>query len=151
MITAKDIMTEKVITVRPETPLEEFARILIENRISGAPVVDKDGNLVGIITENDLINQNRRLHIPTVIRLFDAFIMLESPGKIKDEIKRITATKVWDICTKEVVTVSEDTPLQEIATIMSEKKIHLLPVMRDKRIVGIIGKADIIKAMAYKP
>lgn len=151
MITAKDIMTEKVITVRPETPLEEFARILIENRISGAPVVDKDGNLVGIITENDLINQNKRLHIPTVIRLFDAFIMLESPGKIKDEIKRITATTVWDICTKEVVTVSEDTPLQEIATIMSEKKIHLLPVMRDKRIVGIIGKADIIKAMAYKP
>jgi CBS domain-containing protein len=151
MITAKDIMTEKVITVRPETPLDEFARILIEYRISGAPVVDKDGNLVGIVTENDLINQNKRLHIPTVIRLFDAFIMLESPRKIKDEIKRITAATVWDICTKEVVTVSEDTSLQEIATIMSEKNIHLLPVMRDKSIVGIIGKADIIKAMAYRP
>jgi len=151
MITAKDIMTEKVITVRPETPIDEFARILIEYRISGAPVVDKDGNLVGIVTENDLINQNKRLHIPTVIRLFDAFIMLESPRKIKDEIKRITAATVWDICTKEVVTVSEDTSLQEIATIMSEKNIHLLPVMRDKSIVGIIGKADIIKAMAYRP
>jgi len=151
MITAKDIMTEKVITVRPETPIDEFARILIEYRISGAPVVDKDGNLVGIVTENDLINQNKRLHIPTVIRLFYAFIMLESPRKIKDEIKRITAATVWDICTKEVVTVSEDTSLQEIATIMSEKNIHLLPVMRDKSIVGIIGKADIIKAMAYRP
>jgi CBS domain-containing protein len=77
--------------------------------------------------------------------------MLESPRKIKDEIKRITAATVWDICTKEVVTVSEDTSLQEIATIMSEKNIHLLPVMRDKSIVGIIGKADIIKAMAYRP
>lgn len=148
MITAKDIMTKDVITVRPETSIEELARILIENRISGAPVVDDNGNLIGIVTENDLISQNKRLHIPTVFRLFDAFIMLERPKKIEEEIKRLTATTVWDICTKNVITVNEDTPLQEIATIMSEKKVHLIPVMRDKMIAGIIGKADLIKAMA---
>lgn len=148
MIRAKDIMTENVITVRPETSIEELARILIENRISGAPVVDDNGNLLGIVTENDLISQNKRLHIPTVFRLFDAFIMLESPKKFEEEIKRLTATRVWDICTKNVITVNEDTPLQEIATIMSEKKIHLIPVMKDNKIAGIIGKADLIKAMA---
>ncbi len=148
MITAKDIMAKDVITVRPETSIEELARILIENRISGAPVVDDNGNLIGIVTENDLISQNKRLHIPTVFRLFDAFIMLERPKKIEEEIKRLTATTVWDICTKNVITVNEDTPLQEIATIMSEKKVHLIPVMRDKMIAGIIGKADLIKAMA---
>ncbi|MCX7792950.1 MAG: CBS domain-containing protein [Thermodesulfovibrionales bacterium] len=147
MITAKDIMTRNVITVKPETSIEELARILIENKISGAPVVDDSGNLVGIVTENDLINQNKRLHIPTVIRLFDAFIMLERPKKIEEEIKRITATRVWDICTKNVMTVNEDATIQEIATLMSEKKIHLIPVMRDKKVIGIIGKADIIKAM----
>lgn len=148
MITAKDIMTRDVITVRPETSIEELARILIENRISGAPVVDDKGNLIGIVTENDLISQNKRLHIPTVFRLFDALIMLERPKKIEEEIKRLTATRVWDICTKNVITVDEDTPLQEIATIMSEKKVHLIPVMKDKKIAGIIGKADLIKAMA---
>lgn len=148
MITAKDIMTRDVITVKPETSIEELARILIENRISGAPVVDDKGNLIGIVTENDLISQNKRLHIPTVFRLFDALIMLERPKKIEEEIKRLTATRVWDICTKNVITVNEDTPLQEIATIMSEKKVHLIPVMKDKKIVGIIGKADLIKAMA---
>ncbi len=148
MITAKDIMTRQVITVSPETSIEELAKILIENRISGAPVVDKEGNLIGIVTENDLINQNKRLHIPTVIRLFDAMIMLERPKKIEEEIKRLTATKVWDICTKQVITINEDTSLQDIATIMSEKKVHLLPVMRDNKLVGIIGKADLIKAMA---
>lgn len=148
MITAKDIMTRDVITVKPETSIEELARILIENRISGAPVVDDKGNLIGIVTENDLISQNKRLHIPTVFRLFDALIMLERPKKIEEEIKRLTATRVWDICTKNVITVNEDTPLQEIATIMSEKKVHLIPVMKDKKIAGIIGKADLIKAMA---
>lgn len=148
MITAKDIMTRDVITVKPETSIEELARILIENRISGAPVVDDKGNLIGIVTENDLISQNKRLHIPTVFRLFDALIMLERPKKIEEEIKRLTATRVWDICTKNVITVDEDTPLQEIATIMSEKKVHLIPVMKDKKIAGIIGKADLIKAMA---
>lgn len=148
MITAKDIMTRDVITVKPETSIEELARILIENRISGAPVVDDKGNLIGIVTENDLISQNKRLHIPTVFRLFDALIMLERRKKIEEEIKRLTATRVWDICTKNVITVDEDTPLQEIATIMSEKKVHLIPVMKDKKIAGIIGKADLIKAMA---
>lgn len=148
MITAKDIMTKDVVTVKPETSIEELARILIEKRISGAPVVDDNGNLIGIVTENDLISQNKRLHIPTVFRLFDALIMLERPKRIEEEIKRLTATRVLDICTKNIITVNEDTPLQEIATIMSEKKVHLIPVMKDKKIVGIIGKADLIKAMA---
>lgn len=148
MITAKDIMTKHVITVKPDTSIEELARILMENRISGAPVVDNEDNLVGIVTENDLISQNKRLHIPTVFRLFDALIMLERPKKIEEEIKRLTATRVWDICTKNVITVNENTSLEEIATIMSEKKVHLIPVMEDKKIAGIIGKADLIKAMA---
>lgn len=147
MLRAKDIMTEKVITVSPSTTIEELARVLMKNQISGAPVVDEGGNLIGIVTENDLITQNKRLHIPTILRLFDAFIPLGT-SRLEKEIKKITATTVGEVCTKKVITVQPETPLDEIATIMTEKKIHLIPVIKEGKIVGIIGKRDIIKSAA---
>jgi CBS-domain-containing membrane protein len=146
MLTVKDIMTENVITIRPEATVEELARLLIEHRISGVPVVDSENNLLGVVTEKDLINQNKRLHIPTVIRLFDAYFVLGT-GKTEEEIKKMVATTVNEIYIKEVVSVNEENTLQEVATIMSEKSVHTLPVVRDRRVVGIIGKADIVKAM----
>lgn len=147
MLRAEDIMTRDVITVSPSMTIEEFARILMKNQISGAPVVDEDGSLIGIVTENDLITQNKRLHIPTILRLFDAFIPLGT-SRLEKEIMRITATTVGEICTKKVITVSPETPLEEIATIMTEKKIHLIPVLKEGKIIGIIGKKDIIKGAA---
>lgn len=147
MLKAKDIMTREVITVKPNTTIEELAHIFIEKKISGAPVVDDNGDLIGIVTENDLISQNKRLHIPTVVRLFDAFIMLESPSKIEKEIKKMAAVTVADICVSDVITVAEDTPVEDIATIMSEKKVHLIPVVEGKNVRGIIGKMDLIKGM----
>ncbi len=148
MLKAKDFMKKDVITIRPEATVEELARLLIEHRISGAPVMDDKKNVIGIVTENDLINQNKRLHIPTVISLFDAFFVLGS-GKIEEEIKKMTAVTVEEICNKKVVSITEETSLEEIATIMSEKKIHLLPVLRDGIVVGIVGKADVVSAITY--
>ncbi len=148
MLKAKDIMTTNVITVGPETTIEELARILIEHKISGTPVVDEKGDLYGIVTENDLISQKKRLHIPTIVRLFDAYIMLESSSKIEKEIKRMSAVTVKDICVRDVITVTEETTLDEIATIMAEKKVHLIPVVEGKKIKGIIGKIDMIKGIA---
>ena len=147
MIGAKDIMNKGVITVRPSTTIEELARILIDHRISGAPVVDEKGDLAGIVTENDLISHNKRLHIPTVIRLFDAYIMLESPSKIEKEIRKMAAVTVEDICTRDVATVTEDTPVEDIATLMSERNVHHIPVVRGGKLVGIIGKMDLIRGM----
>jgi len=146
MLKAKDIMTRDVITIRPEATVEELARLLIKHKISGVPVIDDSNRLVGIVTENDLISQNKRLHIPTIIRLFDAYILLGS-GRMEEEIKRMAATTVSDICTKEVVTITEDATIEEIATIMSEKNIHLIPVLKDGFVVGIVGKADVVGAM----
>jgi CBS domain-containing protein len=145
MIRAQDIMKTGVITVSPETTVEELGRLFIERGISGAPVVSPDGNLYGIVTENDLIKQNRRFHIPTIIRLFDAFIPLEGSSSMEKEIRRMSASRVSEVCTREVITVAPETPLQEIATIMSEKGIHLLPVIDAGKIVGIIGKMEVIK------
>jgi CBS domain-containing protein len=150
MLTAKDIMTRDVVTVTPGTSLAELASLLVKNQISGVPVVDANEALYGIVTENDLISQNKRLHIPTVVSFLDAAIYLESSKKFAEEVKRVTATKAGDICVRKVVTITEDTPLTDIATIMSEKKVHILPVLRAGRIVGIVGKRDVVRAVAQQ-
>jgi CBS domain-containing protein len=148
MLTAKDIMTKDVITVKPDTSIEELASLLVGHQISGAPVVDDSGNLYGIVTENDLISRSKRLHIPTVVSFLDAAIYLESSKKFEQEVKRLTATKVGEICTRKVVTITEDTPIVDIATTMDEKKIYLLPVVRNGKVLGIVGKRDMVKAAA---
>jgi len=144
MIKARDIMSTAVITVSPDTTVDELGRLFIENGISGVPVVDAEQNLFGVVTENDLIKQNGRFHIPTIVRLFDAFIPLGA-SSMEKEIQRMSASKVSEICTRVVITVGPETTLQEIATIMSEKGVHLLPVVSEGRLVGIIGKMDVIK------
>jgi CBS domain-containing protein len=149
MLKAKDIMTKDVITVKPEATVEELARLLMNNKVSGVPVSNDNKKLIGIVTENDLITQNKRLHIPTVIRLFDAFILLGS-GRMEEEIKKMAATTVDEICTKKVVSITEETTLDEIATIMAEQHIHLLPVLRENTVVGIVGKADMVRAMTHE-
>jgi CBS domain-containing protein len=148
MLKAKDIMTKDVKTVGTSTTVEDLARVLVEHKISGTPVVNEKDDLIGIVTENDLIRKNKRFHIPTIVRLFDAFIMLESKSRIEREIKEMAAVTVEDLYRKEVVTVSEDTPVDEIATIMSERNIHLVPVVDGRKLKGIIGKIDIIKGLS---
>jgi len=148
MQTAKDIMTKDVVTVTSDTTIQQLAALLVQNQISGVPVVDEGGGLVGIVTENDLIRQNKRLHIPTVISFLDAAIYLESSKKFAEEVNRVTATKVGDICVRDVVTIAETATITDIATVMSEKKVHLLPVVHGGKIVGIIGKRDVVRAIA---
>ena len=147
MLNASDIMTTDVITVTKDTNLQDLARIFYENHINGVPVVDDDGRLIGIICESDLIRKNKKLHIPTVVTIFDAVFYLESPKKIEKEIARINATKVEELYTKEVFTVDEKTEIDEIATFMTQKKVYTIPVVDGDRLVGVIGKADLIRTL----
>jgi CBS-domain-containing membrane protein len=147
MLTACDIMTTEVITVKKDTSIQELARILYDNHINGVPVVDDEGAVIGIICESDLIRKDKKLHIPTVVAVFDAVFYLESSKKFEKEIQRFNATTVSDLYTKDVVSVNEKTPVDEIATLMTEKKTYTIPVMDGKRIVGIIGKADLIRTL----
>ncbi len=148
MLKARDIMTKDVITTGLSSTIEELARILVDKKISGTPVVNAKGELLGIVTENDLIRKNKRFHIPTILRLFDAYIMLQSQSMIEEEIKAMAAVTVGDIYRKDVITVSEETAVDQIATIMSEQRVHLVPVVEGKTIKGIIGKIDIIRALS---
>jgi CBS domain-containing protein len=148
MIIAKEIMTENVITVTKSTSIKILSDLFIKHKVNGFPVVDEGGQLIGIVTEKNLIEQNKNLHIPTVIALFDAVIYLESGKKFEEEVKRFRATQVKDIYTSNVVSVSSDTNIHEIASLMAEKSVHSIPVVDGKTILGIIGKLDIIKGLA---
>ena len=148
MKTASDIMTQDVVTVNKNQPISDLAIIFIENHFNGVPVLDNTGKVVGVVTQGDLIEQNKNLHIPTVIALFDAVLFLESEKKFEDDLKKLTGSKIEDIYHKNLITVSPDTYLSEIITIMAEKDIHTLPVLDGDKLIGIIGKQNIIHEMA---
>jgi len=146
MLQAKDIMTREVITVEQQTPVKDLARLLIKNKISGVPVVNAEGTLCGIVTEEDLISRDKKLHLPTVVTLFDAVIYLESEKHFKEDLKKMAASTVEDIMVSEVETILEETTLREIATLMANEGKDLLPVLREGKVVGIVGKADVVRS-----
>ncbi len=148
MKTAKEIMTQDVITVPVNMTVVELAKVLIEHDIGGAPVVDMSGKVVAVVTENDLIDQNKKLHIPTIMPFLDAVIFLESAKSMEDEIQKMAGAKVGDICSSKLITVDLDDSLEIVATVMSEQNCHTLPVMEHSNLVGVIGKADIVRVIA---
>lgn len=148
MLTARQIMTPEVVTVKKTASIEELVELFVKHKVNGIPVVDDQGKVVGIVTEGDLIERNKNLHIPTVISLFDAVIVLESAKKFEAELKKLTAKRVEDIYNPKPITVKPDQTVGEIAALMANNDIHTLPVLDNGKLVGIIGKLDIIKAMA---
>ena len=148
MLKAEDIMNREVITVNENATVRELATLLVSRNISGAPVVDADGKVIGVVTESDLIFQNKKVHLPTAVAILDAFLFLERPEKMEKELKKIAGSKVGDICSHDLVSVGPETDLEELATLMAEKKIHTLPVLEDGQLVGVIGKSDIIRTIA---
>ncbi len=150
MLKAKDIMSHEVIVVNESDSVRDLAVTLITHKINGAPVVDDANQVVGVVTESDLIFQNKKVHIPTAVAILDSFLFLERPNKMEAEMKKISGSHVSDICSYEIVTVSPDTPLDELATLMAEKKVHTLPVLEGKDLVGVIGQTDIIRTIAQK-
>lgn len=151
MLTAQDIMTRDVITVRKDMSVKELAQLLSDRKISGVPVVDDKENLIGIVTENDLIDQTKKVHIPTVMALFDSFVFLENPERLEKDLKKMSASTVGDISSSKVITAKADTPVDELATTMSEKKVHTLPILdHEGNLIGVIGKSDIIRTLAQK-
>lgn len=144
---AADIMTKEIISVNPETTLKELAEIFMKKQINGMPVLDNEGNILGVVCESDLVNQDKPLHIPTVFAILDAFIPIGNPFALDKEIKRITATKVQDIYSRPAVCVQPETDVSEVARIMADKRLYTIPVVQSGRLVGVIGKRDIIKSV----
>jgi len=147
MLTAREIMTREVVTVTAETSLKELASKFVETRHSNMPVIDKTGTLIGVISETDLIEQQKPLHIPTVMALFDGVFYLDSEKRFKEQVDRVTATTVGELCNQDPVTCSAEATVREIAGLMSKHKVHLLPVIEDDKMIGVVARLDLIRAM----
>jgi CBS domain-containing protein len=151
MLKARDIMTTAVITVAPEASVSEVANLLDSHRISGMPVVDAAGLLVGVITQSDLVQQARDLELPPVISLFDLRLVLETPARFHKRLEKMLGVTAGEVMTDKPLTVSPETPVKEIATLMDRKKVHTFPVVEGGKLVGVIGKIDLIRALAREP
>jgi len=147
MPTAKDIMTADVITTTSNQSIKELSELFVKHKINGVPVVDGNGEVIGVVTQGDLIEQQKNLHIPTVIALFDAVLFMESAKKFEEEAKKLTGKTVNDIYHRNPITVTPSTEVNEVATLMAEKDVHTVPVVSGGKLVGIIGKIDVIKGI----
>lgn len=147
---AKDIMTREVITVGPEEKVEKVAKILVEHKISGIPVVDADKHVLGIVTEKDLMIKASELKVPFFITLFDSIIFLDNPIRFNNNLKKYTASEVKDAMTRRVTVVDENTPVTEIVELMQSKRINRIPVVRHDKLVGIITRNDVLKSLVQE-
>jgi CBS domain-containing protein len=142
---AHQIMTRNVITVRPDSSIVDAAKLMLEHHVSGLPVLDKDGALVGIVSEGDFL---RRSEIGTQRKRPRWLQYLMSPGRAANEFVHQSGRKVEEIMAREPVTVTEDTQLEELVSLMEKHDIKRLPVMCDDRLVGIVTRANLLQAVA---
>lgn len=147
MLTARDIMSSKVVSVTPDTDIPTAARLMVDNKYNGLPVVSKDGTLVGIICQSDLISQQKKLNVPTLFTVLDGIIPMRSMSDLDAEMRKIAASKVSEAMTAAPTTVRPSTPIDEIASLMVDNQYHSLPVVENGQVVGIIGKEDILKTL----
>ena len=147
MLYARDIMTKEVLTVSPETSIAELSKTLENRQIGGLPVV-QEGRLVGIITQSDLVERARDLELPPAINILDFHVYLQIPSHLLHRVEKMLGTTVGDCMTPDPVTVAPDTPVSRIAALMSKQKVHTIPVLKGGTIVGVIGKMDLVRAMA---
>lgn len=131
---AKDVMTAKVVTVSPDHSVRHAARIMLDHRISGMPVVDDDGRLAGIVSEGDFLRRSE-LGAPAL-----------SPGEARSYVKG-HSWKVADLMTSDVVVADEETPIERIPALMQEHGIKRIPVMKGQRLVGIVSRADLLRVV----
>ncbi|MBF0178731.1 MAG: CBS domain-containing protein [Magnetococcales bacterium] len=143
---AKEIMVREVITAPPDMPVRELARLLTEQKISGVPIVEEN-RLLGMVTEGDLVARVKIIHPPFVVTILDAMIPLLGERRYEEDLRRMAAAVAADIMTTELDAVDEETELEEVATIISDRRVPLLPVLRGEELVGIIGKRDVIRGM----
>ena len=145
----REFMTKDVISVNQNDDLKKVLALMDKHGILGLPVTDKQGKLIGMITETDLIKPLQELKSPFALTLLGSVVYLESLQKFDKQLKEHCAQTVKDLMTEEVVSVSEDVPLQEVLILMSQHGVNRLPVVDDtNHLVGIVTRSDIVHELA---
>lgn len=147
MLTVKDVMKTDIISVSPESEITHATKLLLENHINGVPVIDKNEKLVGIICQSDIIAQQKKLPIPSFFSFLDGFVSLSSMKNLEKEVKKISAITVSQAMTPNPVTVRPDTLIEVVAALMVDNNFHTLPVVEGGKLVGIVGKEDILRTL----
>jgi CBS domain-containing protein len=142
---AADIMTRNVVSVQPETTILQAADLMLQHRISGLPVVDSDGRVVGIVTEGDFL---RRIETGTQRQRPRWVELLVGPGRLAEEYVRSSSRRIEDVMTQPVQTIGEDTPVGDVVELMERRRIKRLPVLRGDKLVGIVSRANLLHALA---
>lgn len=144
---ARDIMNPNPPFCAPDARLGEIARRFADEGLTGLLVLDEEKRLLGVITESDLIDQQKNLHLPTAMAIFDMVIPI-GESRFEEELARMQAMTAADLMQTDVTTVNADADLSDIATIMADRNIHHLPVIEHGAVVGLISRNDVIKALA---
>ncbi len=143
---ASDVMTRNVVTVARETPVAQAIRLMLDNNVSGLPVLDDTGKVVGILTEGDLLRRSEtgtEKHRPRWLEI------LMGPGRMAGEYVRAHGRKVEEIMTSDLVSVTRETPLDEMVRLMERRRIKRLPVLDDNVLVGIVSRADLLRSLLH--
>ncbi len=147
-LTARDLMTPDPVTVAPDVPVKEAARLMVDQGFGALPVMDGD-KLVGLVTEGDLIMPDVRVRFPTTIHLLDAFIFYPpSQERMEAEIKKAVAATVGEVMSAAPLTVQAEASIEDVATLMVDRDVSRVPVLEGDKLVGIVSKADIVRSIA---
>jgi CBS domain-containing protein len=148
----RQVMTTDVLTFAPEDAVQDATRRLVERGVDGAPVVDGDGRVLGMLTTDDLLVQETKLHYPTVISLFGAYLELPSSHRrFEEDLRRAVAATVREVMHGDPVTCAPDDTLEHAATLMHEHRVGRLAVTAQGALVGIIARGDILRAVVRDP
>jgi CBS domain-containing protein len=143
---ASDVMTYNVVSVEPDSSITAAARLMLQKHLSGLPVIDAAGTLVGIITEGDFL---RRAETGTERHRSRWLEFLIGPGALADDYVRSSGRKVCEVMTRDVYTVSETTALQDVVKLMEQRRIKRVPVVRGQSVVGMITRANLMRALIH--
>jgi CBS domain-containing protein len=141
---AADLMTREIVTVGPETPLADAIRLMLDHRVSGLPVVDGTGRLVGLLTEGDLLHRTETGTDAVRLGWLQALV---ARGRMAEQYVRTHGRRVGDVMTRDVLTVGEASPLDDIIRIMESRHVRRVPVVEGRRLVGIVSRPDLIRAL----
>lgn len=144
----RDIMTRDVLSVSPDASVSEIARLMWEHNVSGVPVVDENRQVLGMVTELDLVVRNTRFKLPGFFTLLDATIYFETPAHIRERLKHILGITAGEIMSHPAATIAADATITDLAELMVDRRVTPVPVVENGRLVGIVSRADIVRLMA---
>ena len=137
-------MVDALIVV-PDRSVRDLAKLLLDENSDGACVVE-DGRLVGVVTTMDLVFQEKKVHLPSILSFMDFAIPLEPPDRLRQELEKIAGTRVREIMSTDLVTVGPDATMSEVASLMVDKHLTLVPVVESERVLGVINKQSLLRA-----